>query len=77
MRISCAGSASMRSPASRTSPSSTMSPVVPRFMRSSKRTRPEIARSSVDLPAPFGPTRPTNSPASTASETPFRICALS
>ena len=32
-----------------------MSPVVPRFMRSSKRTRPEIARSSVDLPAPFGP----------------------
>jgi hypothetical protein len=67
----------MRSPAKRTSPSSTMSPVVPRFMRFSKRTSPEIARSSVDLPAPFGPTRPTNSPRFTASETPFRICALS
>src|SRR6185436_7021752 len=77
MRISCAGSASMRSPAKRTSPSSTMSPVVPRFMRSSKRTRPEIARSSVDLPAPFGPTTPTSSPSSTRSDTPFRICALS
>ena len=29
------------------------------------------------LPAPFGPTRPTSSPSFTASDTPFRICALS
>ena len=48
----------MRSPAKRTSPSSTMSPSVPRFMRSSKRTSPEIARSSVDLPAPFRADQP-------------------
>jgi hypothetical protein len=54
-----------------------MSPVVPRFMRSSKRTSPEMARSRVDLPAPLGPTRPTSSPAPTLSETPLRICALS
>ena len=65
VRISCAGRLSMRSPAKRTSPSRTMSPVVPRFMRSSKRTSPEMARSSVDLPAPLGPTRPTSSPAPT------------
>ena len=77
MRISCGSSPSMRSPARLTSPSSTMSPVVPRFMRSSKRTRPEMARSKVDLPAPLGPTRPTNSPSSTVRDTPFRICALS
>ena len=29
---------------------------------------PVTARSSVDLPAPFGPTRPTTSPACTSSE---------
>ena len=67
----------MRSPAKRTSPSSTMSPVVPRFARASNCTRPEMARSRVDLPAPFGPTRPTNSPSFTSRETPLRICALS
>ncbi|OGA10355.1 MAG: hypothetical protein A3D95_09270 [Betaproteobacteria bacterium RIFCSPHIGHO2_12_FULL_69_13] len=76
-RTSCAPSASMRLPEKRTSPSSTMSPLVPRFILSSRRTSPEIARSSVVLPAPFGPTTPTNSPASTESDTPFRITALS
>ena len=67
----------MRSPANRTRPSRAMSPAVPRFICSSNRTRPEMARRSVDLPAPFGPTTPTNSPLSTVSETPFRIEALS
>src|SRR4051812_42865852 len=67
----------MRSPAKRTSPSSAISPSPPRFIRSSKRTSPEMARSSVDLPAPLGPTRPTNSPSSTCSVTPFRMTALS
>src|SRR5947208_12983852 len=36
-----------------------------------------MARRSLDLPAPFGPTRPTNSPSSTRSDTPLRITALS
>ncbi len=67
----------MRSPANLTSPSSTISPAVPRFMRSSNLTRPESARSRVDFPAPFGPTSPTNSPWFTASDTRFNICALS
>ena len=33
-------------------------------------TAPVIEKSSVDLPAPLGPTMPTNSPSSTAIETP-------
>src|SRR2546428_5346170 len=77
LRFKCAGSAWMRSPAKRTRPSRTMSPAVPRFICSSNRTSPEMARRSVDFPAPFGPTTPTNSPPSTVSETPFRIEALS
>src|SRR5258706_8892099 len=67
----------MRSPANLTTPSSTIWPPMPRLMRSANRTRPEIARSSVDLPAPFGPTTPTSSPCFTSREMPFRICALS
>src|SRR3954447_18552141 len=77
MRTSCAASPSMRSPANRTSPSSTISPSPPPFIRSSKRTSPEMARRSVDFPAPFGPTSPTSSPSLTCRETPFRITALS
>src|SRR2546428_363749 len=76
-RISCAGRPSMRSAPNRTSPARTMSPPAPRFIRASKRTSPEMARSRVDLPAPLGPTMPTSSPSSTASDTPLRICALS
>src|SRR6266576_1453320 len=37
------------------------------------RMSPEIVRSSVDLPAPFGPIRQTKSPASTSRSTPRRM----
>src|SRR3990172_790246 len=37
------------------------------------RIKPEMARSTVDLPAPFGPTRHTISPRSTRRFTPRRI----
>src|SRR6266404_61809 len=77
MRISCAARPSIRSPAKRTSPSRTISPSPPRFIRSSKRTSPEMARRKVDSPAPLGPTRPTSSPSRMWRQTPFRRTALS
>jgi hypothetical protein len=33
-------------------------------------SNPQTIRKAVDLPAPFGPTRPTTSPAAAESETP-------
>ncbi len=38
--------------------------------------RPEMARSSVVLPAPLAPTIETTSPSPTFSETPFKASAL-
>src|SRR2546427_544078 len=50
-RISCAGRPSMRSAPNRTSPARTMSPPAPRFIRASKRTSPEMARSRTAGPS--------------------------
>src|SRR5258708_9065764 len=57
-----AGGAEGKSPAT-SCPATASSP-------ESGRTRPPSAEMSVVLPAPLGPRRPKNSPASTASETP-------
>ena len=43
----------------------------PRPGRASARTSPTAIFTSVDLPAPFGPSSPTSSPSSTARSTPF------
>ena len=69
-RCRCAGRESAPGASSssceRSVPSTTTRPV-------SGRSRPAISMSSVDLPEPDGPTRPTASPRSIPSEIPLRI----
>ena len=50
-------------------------PAVRRTLPRSGRSSPASSRSSVDLPAPFGPTTPSTSPGATVTETPARIVA--
>ena len=67
----------MRRPRKRASASSSSGPrSVPSTTTrpESGRSSPAIVISSVDLPEPDGPTRPTASPRATVSDIPFRIC---
>lgn len=63
MTILCAGALSIRSPSKRIDPDS-------------GRSRPEIVRSVVVLPAPFVPMRQTTWPCSTLTEMPLTAVIL-
>ena len=69
-RIDARAPAARRRAPARVLPAAHRPPEQPDRRRASSRTRPAMARISVVLPAPLGPSRPSSSPASSASEAP-------